>query len=156
MRLSDEDKVDVEKIKSELLTEYEIERMDREQAVVEFANRSRLINEPAKSYAYKLQQLASLAYPDFDNAAQDVIVKDTYVRGIHPNLQLQLLTRKVRDSRCQCFSSGNQPFGSSWRTTYAHVPMTILMRWIKDSQQQAKIPSTKHSSKLLMILLRRN
>ena len=47
MRLLDEDKVDVEKIKSELLTEYEIGRMDREQAVVEFANRSRLINEPA-------------------------------------------------------------------------------------------------------------
>ena len=90
MRLSDEDKVDVEKIKSELFTEYEIGRRDREQAVMEFANRSRLINEPAETYAYKLQQLASLDYPDFDNAANGVIVKDAYVRGIHPNLQLQL------------------------------------------------------------------
>ena len=90
MRLSDEDKTDVEMIKTELLSEYEIGRMDREQAVVEFSNRSRLINEPAKTLVYKLQLLASLAYPDFDNTAKGVIVKDAYVRGLHHNLQLQL------------------------------------------------------------------
>ena len=90
LRLSEGDRKDIDKIKTELLSEYEIGRMDREKEVVEFTNRARLSNEPAKTCAYKLQQLASLAYPDFNNAAMGLITKVVYVRGLHHSLQLEL------------------------------------------------------------------
>ena len=87
---SEGDRKYIDKVKIELLSEYEVGRMDREKEVVEFTNRARLSNEPAKIYAYKLPQLASLAYPDFNNAAMGLIIKDAYVRGLHPSLQLEL------------------------------------------------------------------
>lgn len=90
LRMSTDDQKDVEKIKQELLSEYEVGAVDREQAVVELSSRSRLQNEPAKTYAFKLQQLVKLAYPDFTDNARNLIAKDAYVKGLHPDLQLQL------------------------------------------------------------------
>ena len=90
LSMSTDDQKDVEKIKQELLSEYEVGAVDREQAVVELSSRSRLQNEPAKTYAFKLQQLVKLAYPDFTDNARNQIAKDAYVKGLHPDLQLQL------------------------------------------------------------------
>ena len=90
LRMPDDEKTDALRIKAELRSEYELGKVDREQAVLEFSSRKRLSNEPAKTYAYKLEQLATLAYPEFTAGAKAVVVKDAYVRGLHTNLQLQL------------------------------------------------------------------
>ena len=155
MRLSDEDKTDVEMIKTELLSEYEIGGMDREHAVVEFSNRSRLINEPAKTFVYKLQLLPSLAYPDFDNTAKGVIVSDAYVRGLHHNLHLQLKSlekfatadvKTLVQETNRLEVAGVRPTLSTRTTDYINT--------VNNGQAtEKKLPSTKYSFKRLVILL---
>ena len=134
---------------------YEIGQMDREQAVVEFSNRSRLINERAKTFVYKLQLLASLACPDFDNTAKGVIVKDAYVRGLHHNLQLQLKSLEkiaIADVKTlvqetnRLEVAGVRPTLSTRTTDYINT--------VDNGQAtENKLPSTKYSSKRLVILL---
>ena len=98
LRLSEGDSKDIDNIKTE------VGRMDREKEDVDFANRERLSNAPAKTCAYKLQQLASLVYPDLYNAVMGLIIKDAYVRWLHPSLQLEFkslekfATANVKDS----------------------------------------------------------
>ena len=81
LRMPVADRKEVAKIKEELLKEYEKGQVDREKAVTELSSRVRLQNEPAKTFAFKLQELVKLAYSTVEAHAQGLIVKDAYVRG---------------------------------------------------------------------------
>ena len=90
LRMSADDRKSIAKIEEELLKEYERGQADREQAVAELNSRHRLPNEPAKTFAFKIQELVKLAYPTLDQTARDVFAKDAYLNGLHPDMQLQI------------------------------------------------------------------
>lgn len=90
MRLSTEDKKKVDKIKEELLKEFEKGQLNREEAMFELSNRSRKHGESAHTYAYKLLELVKLAYPTFNDETRATLAKDYFVRGLHPQMQTAL------------------------------------------------------------------
>ena len=90
MRLSQDDKKDVEKIKSELLKEFEKGNQDREMAIHELNNRKRKPDESAQTFAFKIMELVKLAYPTFNEDTRKTIAKDYFVRGVHPKMQISL------------------------------------------------------------------
>ena len=90
MRLSQDDKKDVEKIKSELLKEFEKGNQDREMAIHELNNRKRKPDESAQTFAFKIMELVKLAYPTFNEDTHKTIAKDYFVRGVHPKMQISL------------------------------------------------------------------
>ena len=94
LRMSVDDRKDYSKIKTELLNEYEVGQVDRERAALELSSRSRLQDEPAKTFAYKIEELAKLAYPNFTAEARGIVAKDAYVKGLHPDMQLHLKTQE--------------------------------------------------------------
>ena len=83
MRLSDEDKKDVRKIKAEFLKEFERGQQDREEALHELSHRTLQADESVQTFAYKLIELVKLAYPSFEDTVQEVIAKDYFVTGSH-------------------------------------------------------------------------
>ena len=90
MRLSSEDKKKEEKIREELLKEFERGHQDREQAIHVLDNRHRKEDESAHTYAYHVLELVKLAYPTFQEEAVKTLAKDYYVRGLHPKMQAEL------------------------------------------------------------------
>ena len=76
MRLSEEDKKDAEKIKGELLKEFEKGNQDRETAIHELNNRKRKPDESAQTFAFKIMELVKLAYPTFNEDTHKTIGKD--------------------------------------------------------------------------------
>jgi len=90
MRLADADKKDASKIKSELLKEFQLGNQDRELAIHELTTRRRKPEESPQTFAFKIMELVRLAYPTFDNANQETIAKDYYMKGIHPRMQIAL------------------------------------------------------------------
>ena len=88
MRLSEEDKKSAEKIKLELLKEFERGNRDREEALSELNMRSRKKGEPAQTFSFKIGELVKLAYPSFNNATREVIIKDYFTKGLHKDMQL--------------------------------------------------------------------
>ena len=90
MRLSEEDKKDVEKIKGELLKEFEKGNQDRETAIHELNNRKRKPDESAQTFAFKIMELVKLAYPTFNEDTRKTIAKDYFVRGVHSKMQISL------------------------------------------------------------------
>ena len=90
MRLSTEDRKSVEKIKEELLKEFEKGQLDREEAIFELSNRPRKQGESPHTYAYKLMELVKLAYPAFNEETRATLAKDYFVRGLHPQMQTAL------------------------------------------------------------------
>ena len=90
MRLSTADKKDANKIKSELLKEFESGNLDREAAIVELNNRRRKSDESAQTFAYKIIELVKLAYPSFDDSTRKTIAKDYFMKGVHPKMQISL------------------------------------------------------------------
>ena len=90
LRLSDDDKKDPEKLKAELLKEFERGQLNREEAISELDSRKRLADESAETFVFKVIELVKLAYPSFDNAAKDSLAKDYFIRGLTPELQIAL------------------------------------------------------------------
>ncbi len=90
MRLSCEDKKKPEKIKSELLKEFEKGKQDREEAIFELTNRKRKPEESAQTFAYKIIELVRLAYPSFDENSTKTIAKDYFIKGLHEKMQIAL------------------------------------------------------------------
>ena len=90
MRLSEEDKKKDNRIKEELLKEFERGQLNREEAIHLLSGRPRQLVESSQTYAYKLMELVKLAYPNFDEATRETIAKDYFMRGIHPNMQIAI------------------------------------------------------------------
>ena len=61
LRMSTEDQKDPEKVKTELLKEYERGQLNREEAIAELDGRKRLPKESADTYAFKIIELVKLA-----------------------------------------------------------------------------------------------
>ncbi len=91
MRLSDADKKEFSKIKAEVLKEFERGNQDREVAIHELSTRSRKQDESAQTFAYKIQELVKLAYPEFDENTRSTISKDYYIKGLGPNQVMETL-----------------------------------------------------------------
>ena len=90
MRLSTEDKKDVEKIETELLKEFERGRQDRDTAIFELNNRKRKPDESYQTFAFKIIELIKLAYPTFDDNTRKTIAKDYFIKGLHSKMQIAL------------------------------------------------------------------
>ena len=90
LRLPEDDKKNVAKIKQELLSEFEKGQLNREKAIQELAKRSRAKRESAQTFAYKIVELVKLAYPSIEDDTRGTIAKDYFVRGLHADMQLAL------------------------------------------------------------------
>ena len=90
LRLNETDRKDVDKLKQELLREFERGQQNREDAVAILSNRRRNPGEAAQTYAHKILELVKLAYPTFDNTTRATIAKDYFVQGLHPEMQKSL------------------------------------------------------------------
>ncbi len=90
LRLSAADRKDVNKIKFELLKEFEHGNLDRDAAIVELNNRRRNSDESPQTFAYKIIALVKLAYPSFDEKTRKTIAKDYFLNGVHPKMQIAL------------------------------------------------------------------
>ena len=90
LRLPEDDKKDVAKIKEELLAEFEKGQLNWEEAVQELAKRSRAKGESAQTFAYKIVELVKLAYPKIEDDTRGTIAKDYFVRGLHADMQIAL------------------------------------------------------------------
>ena len=90
LRLSTEDRKQEQKMRAELLKEFERDNKDREEAIHELNKRKRKPDESAHTYSYQLIELVRLAYATFEEDAIKTIAKDYFVRGIHPKMQVAL------------------------------------------------------------------
>ena len=95
LRMSTEDQKDPEKVKTELLKEFERGQLNREEAIAELDGRKRLPKESADTYAFKIIELVKLAYPTFADAVRQSLAKDYFVRGL--SSELRLAVKSVQD-----------------------------------------------------------
>ena len=70
MTLSPTERKDINKIKSELLKEFEKGKQKREIAIFELNIRKRKPEKSAQTFAYKVLELVKLAYPSFNDEAR--------------------------------------------------------------------------------------
>ena len=98
LRMTAEDKKDVEKIKTELLKEFERGQLNRDEAIAELDQRKRLTGESTETFAYKIIELVKLSYPGFDADVRGKLAKDYFVRGLQNNMQLALKSNKDYES----------------------------------------------------------
>ena len=92
--MSDADQKDPEKVKAELLKEFERGQLNREEAITELDHRKRLADESAETFAHKVTELVKLAYPTFADDVRRALAKDYYVRGLSSELQLAVKSIK--------------------------------------------------------------
>ena len=90
LRMPEEEKKDPEKLKAELLKEFERGQLNREEAIAELDSRKRLPGEAAETFAYKVIELIKLAYPNFEAPVRESLAKDFFVKGLSNELQLAL------------------------------------------------------------------
>ena len=90
LRMSADDQKDVAKLKAELKKQYEAGNVNREEAQSLLNLRIRKDGEPIKDYAFEIKRLAGLAYPTFSTQNVDIITKDYFVKGLHPEMQLKI------------------------------------------------------------------
>ena len=88
LRMSAEDQKDPEKVKNELLKEFERGQLNREEAITELDQRKRFPKESADTYAFKILELVKLAYPTFEDAVRQSLAKDIFILGLSSELQL--------------------------------------------------------------------
>ena len=98
LRLNQEDKKKVNRLKEELLKEFERGQLNRVEAICTLATRVRKPGESAHTYAYKLLELIKLAYPDFNSQTRSTIAKDYFVRGLHRDMQTALKSMEKFES----------------------------------------------------------
>lgn len=90
MRMTVGDQKDVEKIKKELREQYEVGKINREEAQSLLNLRVRKDGEALRDYAFDVKRLAALAYPTFNAANLDIIGKDHFVKGLHAEMQVKV------------------------------------------------------------------
>ena len=90
MRLSDGDRKETKKITEELLKEFEAGNQNRKLAIAQLNERRKQPKESAQTFAFKIMELTKLAYPTFEEKIRKTIIKDYYIKGIHPKMQLAL------------------------------------------------------------------
>ena len=61
LRLPEDDKKDVAKVKKELLAEFEKGQLNREEAIQELTKRARAKGESAQTFTYKIVEIVKLA-----------------------------------------------------------------------------------------------
>ena len=92
LRMSEADRKDEAKIKTELRKQYEVGNRDREEALFLLSAVQRKEEETAKDFVFCTAELVKLAYPTFNQASKDVHEKDSFVKGLHPEMQTKLKT----------------------------------------------------------------
>ena len=91
LRLPEDDKKDVAKVKKELLTEFEKGQLNREEAIQELAKRSRAKeNRPKHLHTYNIVELVKLACPSIKDNARGTIAKYYFVCVLHADMQIAL------------------------------------------------------------------
>ena len=95
LRMSAEDQKDPDKVKAELLKEFERGQLNREEAITELDQRKRLAGESAETYGFKIIELVKLAYPTFADDVRKSLAKDCFVRGL--SSEMQLAVKSVQD-----------------------------------------------------------
>ena len=90
MRLSTDDRKKPDKIKEELLKEFNKGQLNRESAIKELNNRKLKPSEPFATYAYKITELMKLAYPDFTEDIRLTIAKDYFINALSSEMQTAL------------------------------------------------------------------
>ena len=65
-------------------------KQDRELAIHELSNQIRNADESAQTFAYKSQELVTLAYPAFNVNTRNTIAKDYFVKGLYLRMQTAL------------------------------------------------------------------
>ena len=95
MRLGASDKKDPSKIKCELLEEFERGNQDREVAINVLVNRTRSFDESPQTFAFKIQELVSLAHPAFHTNTCNTIANGYFIKGLHPKMQVALKSLPV-------------------------------------------------------------
>ena len=93
LRLTAQQKKSFNEIKAELKKEFERGQLNREEALSILQNRVQASTESPQTFAYKLIELVQLAYPDFDDNVRQMLAKDHYMKGIHPDMQISLRKR---------------------------------------------------------------
>lgn len=88
------DRKDPEKVKTALVKAFDRPKRNREIAIDALSNRSRLQNESAETFAYKISELVKYAYPNFDQTTRDALSKDYFTKGLQPDLQKELRKEK--------------------------------------------------------------
>ena len=95
LRMSAEDQKDPDKVKAELLKEFERGQLNREEAITKLDQRKRLAGESAETYGFKIIELVKLAYPTFADDVRKSLAKDCFVRGL--SSEMQLAVKSVQD-----------------------------------------------------------
>ncbi len=98
MRLDESEKKNEEKIRKELLKEFERGNSNRDTAIAQLNSKFREKDESAKTFAFNILELTKLAYPDFEDAAVKVIAKDYFINGLNAKMQIALKSMKGFDS----------------------------------------------------------
>lgn len=92
MRLTDDEKKDVAKLKAELRKQYETGNRDREEAMSLLSSLFLKEDESLPDFAFQVKRLVKLAYPRFSANDQQIHERDAFVRGLHPDMQLKIKT----------------------------------------------------------------
>ena len=85
MRLPNEDRKDVEKVKKKLYY-----MNSKGNAVFELNKRNRLPSESPETYAYKISELVKYAYPTLEQTTRDTITKDYFIQGLETEMQFTI------------------------------------------------------------------
>ena len=90
MRLPADDRKNPNKIKDELLKEFNKGQVNREAAIKELKERTLKPGEPFATFSYKIEELMKLAYPDFNEVVRTTIAKDYFVNALSCEMQTAL------------------------------------------------------------------
>ena len=90
LKLSADDKKDCEKIKEALRKEFDASHRNRDVALEKLSKRKPEKGESPSSFAYKLMELAKLAYGGLADASQKTIVKDYFVAAQSREMRVAL------------------------------------------------------------------
>jgi hypothetical protein len=94
LRMAADDQKDPDKVKGELMKEFERGQLNREEAISELDRRKRASGESAETFAYKVIELVKLAYPSFADDVRMSLAKDFFVRGLSSAMQVAVKSNK--------------------------------------------------------------
>ena len=72
--------------------QYERENREREEALQLLASVQYRQQDIAKDLAFRIGMLVKLTNPTIENASQQLHVKNAFVRGLHPEIQMKVKT----------------------------------------------------------------
>ena len=90
VRMTDEDQQQPDQIVSSLRREFIRAERDRETAIHDLSQRQWRTGESPAAFAYELSRLTKLVYPEFGDLAQQTIARDTFIKGLPSEIQVEL------------------------------------------------------------------